>query len=266
MQSNNSNQNLFINNEMVSGISRLDLSYDTNIIPSFAIDDSEINYLPSQPIRANLALSMFSNENDIFINYTGVNTFSGRLEYGDRYILFQSGALNSYQIRYSKYEPIESVVTAVIYGEVGRLTGNYNIQNYSQKLPIYNFHYVDIDLDEFNSNLADSFELNVVCNRNEIYEIGSYLPTDIQLIYPLAISLNCNIEIDEFNYENIRNIIDNPVTRNININFKTLNGNNIAKRINLNNLMLMNKNLSLNNDSAGTASLSFVTYIVSGIS
>lgn len=264
MQSNNSNQNLFINTEMVSGLSRLNLSYDTNIIPSFNINDSGINYIASQPIRANLGLGLFSNQNDPFINYTGSRIFSGKLEYGNRYIIFESGALNSYQIRYSKYTPVESAINATIYGEIGRLTGNYNIKNYSQNLPIYNFHYVDIDLDEFDSNLADSFELSINCNRNEIYEIGSYMPTDIQLIYPIAINLNCNLEIDEFNYENIRNIIDKPTVRNININFKNLAATNTVKKITLNNLMLVNKNLTLNNDSAGTATLTFVSYIVSG--
>ena len=151
MYSNISNQNLFIDGMMVSGITSLNLTYDTNITTSFAIGDSGINYLASQPIRANLSVNLIGNSNDPFVNYTGNKLFSGRVEYGNRYIEFQSGALSSYSIKHSKYSPIEVGASAVIYGEIGQLTGNYNVVNYNQALPIYNFHYVDIDLNEINS-------------------------------------------------------------------------------------------------------------------
>jgi hypothetical protein len=264
MYSNISNQNLFIDGMMVSGITSLNLTYDTNITPSFAIDDSGINYLASQPIRASLSVNLLGNSNDPFINYTGNKLFSGRVEYGDRYIEFQSGALNSYSIRHTKYSPIEVGINAVIYGELGQRTGNYNIVNYNQELPIYNFHYVDIDLDEVNSNPTNSFDVTITSSRNEVYEIGEILPTYIQLIYPISTTFNCNLEISELNFENIRNIINNLNLRNLNINLKNLNGTSTARILTLKDLVLMNKNMSLSSQSNGTAELGFTTFIVSG--
>jgi hypothetical protein len=264
MYSNISNQNLFIDGMMVSGITSLNLTYDTNITPSFAIDDSGINYLASQPIRANLSVNLIGNSNDPFVNYTGNKLFSGRVEYGNRYIEFQSGALNSYSIKHSKYSPIEVGASAVIYGEIGQMTGNYNIVNYNQALPIYNFHYVDIDLNEINSNPVNSFDITITSNRNEVYEIGEILPTYIQSIYPISTTLNCSLEINEFNYENIRDIINNLNLRYLNVNLKNLQGTSTVRTIELKDLILVSKNMSLSSQSNGTAELSFTTFIVSG--
>lgn len=264
MYSNNSNQNLFINGELVSGLTTLNLTYDTNITPSFYINDSGLNYIPSQPIRANLALNLIGNSNDPFINYTGNRLFSGRIEYYNRYINFTSGAVTSYNLRYSKSSPVETSVSAVIFGEVGSTTGNYNIINYSQNLPIYDYNYVDIDLDEFEQNRAQSFDLSIACNRNETYEIGSYNPSYIQLIYPINISLYCDLEINEFNYEDIKDILNNISLRNLNINLKRFNSLQTARSFRFNNLILSNKNMTLSSQDNGRANLGFVGFITTG--
>lgn len=264
MYSDNSNQNLFINKSIVSGLRGLNLYYDTNIIPSFNINDSGINYIASQPIRANLSLGLIGNSNDPFIDFTGNKLFSGRIEYSDRYINFESGALTSYNLKYSKNSPVEVSINAVVYGNIGLYTGNNNIINYSHALPIYNFHYVDIDLDEFQSNLAESFEIKIDCERNETYEIGQILPTYIQSIYPIKVSLNCGIEIDQFNYENIREVLNNLNLRKLNINLKNLDCTKTLRTFDFKDLVLLNKGMSLTTEENGKADLNFVTFIVSG--
>lgn len=264
MYSNISNQNIFVNNEFVSGVSSLNFSYDTVFLPSLAIDDSGLNFINTQPIRGNLSLELLGNSNDPFINYTGNRLFSGRIEYGDKYFNFSSGALTRYAIRYTDGSPISTSISATLYGEVANITGDYTPINRFYDLPIYNYHYIDLDLDEILENRTNLFEISIRCERAEKYEIGDFLPSTIQLIYPIEISFNFDFEIDKYKFSNIRSLIQNTILKNLNIKLRDMETNSIKRIFNFNNLILNNQGLTLSSTENAVVNMSYSTMIVSG--
>ena len=264
MYSDISQQSIFIDGQFVSGVTSLSLNYDTSIIPSLAIDDPDINYINNQPIRANLNLDLIGNSNDPFVNYTGNKLFSGRIEYADKYFNFYSGAVNRYALRYSHGSPISTSVSATVYGEVGIITGNYNQINKTYSLPIYNYHSIDVDLGDVVNNTTNLFELSIRSERSEKYEIGDFLPSQIQLIYPIEITFNFDFEVDQYKFSNIRSLITGISLNNLNINLKDIDTNNTVRRLNFNNLILTNQGFSLSSSENAMVNMSYTTMIVSG--
>jgi hypothetical protein len=260
----NFNQNLYINGGLVSGINNLNLRFDTNIEPSLTIDGSGLNYITAQPIRGNLDVSLYAGQNDIFIQYTGANIFSGRIEYNDKYFNFYTGCLTDYSLTYKENEPLVSRAACVLYGEVGRITGNYVYTPRSYALPIYNFNYIDVNLDDIVNNRTKSFNLSISSQRFEKYEIGDFLPSEIKLSYPIIINLDLSLEINNFVLNDIRETIANKSIKNVDFTFRSLTGNRILRTLSLKDLVPINENLSLTQGDLSSIDISYRTAIISG--
>jgi hypothetical protein len=260
------NQNFYLNNSLVSGIEDLSISYGNNINPYLSIDSNDINYSVSAPIIANLDLNYILSSNDPFISYTGNNSFSGKIEYGNKFFTFSSGYLNNYSIEYRLNEYPKVNVRTLLLGELGNTSG---IFNFNPK-PINNFNigdscYVDLNLNEANFNRLESFGLNIDINRIPIYTIGNYLPDSVIIKYPINISLNFEFSMSDYDQEKVTNIFNNLNQRNLTLSFKKYQTNESLLTFNLSNLINSSTQLkySLNDDAKLTLFLN--TYILSGI-
>ena len=260
----NFNQNLFINGSLVSGVTSLDLAFDTNIQPSLTIAGTGLNYMTSQPIKGNLNIGLYAGKNDIFLNYTGASIFSGRIEYNNKYFNFYTGCLTEYSLSYRENEPLTSRASCILYGDVGSITGDYIYNPRSYDLPIYNFNYIDINLDNIQNNRTKNFNLSISCPRFEKYEIGNFLPSEVNLSYPIVINFDTTIEITNFIFNNIRDTILDKSVKNIDLIFRTLTGNEVAQVINLKNLIPVNEGFSLNQGDLSSIGLFYRTAIISG--
>ena len=259
------NQNFYLNNSLISGIEDLSISYGNNINPYLSIDSNDMNYFVSAPIIANLDLNYILSSNDPFISYTGSNSFSGKIEYGNKFFTFSSGYLNNYSIEYRLNEYPKVNVKTLLLGELGNTSGSFNFN----PKPINNFDisdgcYVDLNLNEANSNRLESFGLNININRVPIYTIGNYLPDAVIIKYPINISLNFEFSMSDYDQEKVTNIFKSISSRDFSVNFRKYNTNQSLLKINLANLINNNTQLSysINNDAKLT--LSFDTYILSG--
>ena len=120
------NQNFYLNNSLISGIQNLTISYDNNINPSIAVEDPNKNYFIRGPIVANIDLDYVLSEEDRFINLTGKNPFSGRIEYGNKYFTFSSGYLTDYALSYRLGEYPQVNVKALVFGEMANSSGTFD--------------------------------------------------------------------------------------------------------------------------------------------
>lgn len=265
MYSDNFNQNLYINNKIVSGVRSLNTSYQTNTNLIYNIDGTGVIDMVSSPIIGELRVDIFGNPDDPFINFTGNNLFSGSIQYGDRYLLFSSGTVNRYGMRYDYGSPISVTVDSTIYGEMAEITGNYTPYKNLGDLNIYDFHSIDVNFNNlFIANDVRSFELSIVSDRNQIYEIGKFLPTDIQLVYPILLGFNFSFVLDEFRFDDIRKNIKNLEYNHLDINLRKFKNREIVRNFNFKNFILNNQSVSLDSTEEGIADLAFVAIILSG--
>jgi hypothetical protein len=259
------NQNFYLNNSLISGIQDLDISYNNNIQSSLTIDDNNQNYFISAPVVANLNLIYLLSSNDNFINYTGNTSFSGKVEYGDKYFTFSSGYLNSYSLNYrlGAY-PVVNIASLVL-GELANTSGTFS---YQPKL-LNNFNigdpcYVDLNLNEADNNRLQSFNLNIDVPREPVYTIGNYLPDDVIIKYPISVNLDFEFSVSNYNQEKITNIFNNLTQRNLSLSFKKYNTSESLLNLNLSNLINPQTQLKYNINDDAILTLNLSTFILSG--
>lgn len=259
------NQNFYLNNSLVSGIQNLSISYDNNINPSISIEDSNKNYFIRGPIIANIDLDYILSEEDRFINLTGRNPFSGKIEYGNNYFTFSSGYLTDYTLSYKLGEYPRVSVKALVFGEIASSSGIFNYKpTLLQNFKIGDNCYVDLNLSEANSNRLQSFNINIGIPREGVYTIGNYLPDDVITKYPINISLNFDMSMSDYTQNKITDLFNSIITKDININIKNYNTN--QNLLGLNFKDLVNNQTQINYDINDEArfNLNLVTYILSG--
>jgi len=166
------NQNFYLNNFIIPGMQNIDISYNNNINPSLAVLDSKINYFVSRPIVANLDLTYILSDNDQFILYTGSNSFSGKLEYGNNYFTFSSGYLTNYSLNYKFGEYPQVNIKSIVLGELANSAGSFS---YEQKLlndfKISDNCYIDLNLNEANFNRLEAFNINIDIQEKEFTQL-----------------------------------------------------------------------------------------------
>jgi hypothetical protein len=259
------NQNFYLNNSLISGIQDLQISYTNNIKPSMRVSDNNLNYSTSQPVTANLDLTYILSDDDRFISYTGAKSFSGRVEYGNNYFTFSSGYLTNYSISYRLGEYPKVNVKNLIIGELSNTSGTFSYQpKFLENFNVVDNCYVDLNLNEANSNRLEAFNLSINIPREPVYTIGNYLPDNTIIKYPIEISLNFDFSISEYVPEKVTNIFKSISNRDFSVNFRKYNTNESLLKINLGNLINNNSQLSYSINNDAKLSLSFNTYILSG--
>jgi len=259
------NQNFYLNDSLVSGIQNLTVSYGNNINTSLAINSPSQNYYISQPIVAEISFDYLLSDNDRFIFYTGSNYFNGKIEYGNKYFNFSSGYITNYSLNYVLGQYPKVSIRSLVFGELGNITGLFN---YKSKL-LNNFNvgdncYVNLNLQESDENRLEEFSLSIDVPRDGVYTIGNFLPENVVIKYPIAVNLEFQFSMSNYNQEKVTNIFTGLTQENLNITF--LNYHNNANLLNLNFSNLINNqsqlNYSIDNDAKLKINLN--TYILSG--
>lgn len=259
------NQNFYLNNSIVSGVQGLAISYNDNIEPSLYIDDFNKNYFISKPIIANFSLDYILSSFDRFISFTGSSPFSGRIEYGNNFFTFSSGYLTNYSLNYRLGEFPQVNTRGVVFGELGNASGTFS---YSPSA-LNNFiapdnYYLDLNLNESNSNRLESLNLNIEIPREPIYTIGNYLPDEVIIKYPISINLNFELSMSQYTQDRVTNIFTGLNQRNINLLFKEYNSNRNILNLSLSDLVDAETSLRYSINDEAKLVINLNTYILSG--
>ena len=121
--SSKQNQNIYLNGQFVSGVQSLGVSYDTNIAPSIAIQDTGFNFLVNDQNKASINIEYIPSNVDPILSFTGQNVVSGTFGYADKYLNFNSGYLTRYNIKASIDNPIVCRADIDVYGQFAEQTG-----------------------------------------------------------------------------------------------------------------------------------------------
>lgn len=256
------NQKFYLNNNFISGIQSLNLGYDTNITPSFAINDTGMNYNIGQPIIANFSLSYIPGNSEPFIQYTGNSFFTGKIEYANKYLFFSSGYIDNYTISSQLDQPIEVSVQGKVMGLLSYNTGlNPSSGSLNYSIDPINYCYLDVNLNSVNLNRLTSCSISVNSPKIGSYDIGNFLPSQIIQQYPIELSSSLNFEISEETISNYTGLFSNPSPEDITINFKNMANNSNILSFNLNKFILENKNFNFGINDNGTFAVNYKGYI-----
>lgn len=178
------NQNFYLNDSLVSGIKSFNVGVDLKITPQISINDS-ISYTKNGLPIAQFDLSYTLSDTDRFLTYTGVNPFSGKVEYGDKYVTFTDGYLTNYSLNYKLGEyPTVDIKGIIFNWPASQISFTPNPVNLTQ-FNVADPCFIDTNIAAFTSNRVQSFGINIDINRITNYTIGNYLPNTVYIQYPI---------------------------------------------------------------------------------
>jgi hypothetical protein len=185
------NQNFYLNDSLVSGIKSFNVGIDLKAIPQISISDS-INYTKNGLPAAEFDLSYILSDTDRFLPYTGINSFYGRVEYGDKYVTFTDGYLTNYSLNYQLGEYPTVNIKGVIFNWPGSAisftTNPVNLNTFNVGDPCF----IDTNIGAVTANRLESFGINIDVSRIPNYTIGNYIPDTVYIQYPIKQEVNFN--------------------------------------------------------------------------
>ena len=243
-------QRLAVNGTGVNAIQSLSFGYQSTAQPITPLGLSQVVYAPSAPQTATINANSLLVYDDFFINFTGEMPFSGQVDYKDQNVKFTEAYLSSYSSSCSIGEIPSIGMQADIYGELG--TGSFfdfgATTPHDEELKIAGYNSIDISLDEFSSNRVNSYSLDIGAPRTPIYAFNDRTPSEVVSNSPLSVSLNFNIEPDDYKIKNMRFVPEETVFRNVRVRVNKNNSTEKMQDYLFNNLLLVSENYSSDNN------------------
>lgn len=225
------NQHFFINTGEIFGVQNVDAEFTNPTTTLEFIGMSNGSLIPDGPRNGSFDVSQFLITDDTFLQYTGDIGFSGyllksRTDFTQNYS-FTSGYLTSYRVRCGVGTIPEIGATIESFGKVGNIpTGEVPIEIQSSSED-FDFKVADpgsvtINMDEFNTNRCSSFEISISCPRQPYYMLGQYQPKQIESRYPFPVTVNFQLEVDDYSGQNNFDYPCSKDVRDLSITLKDL--------------------------------------------
>jgi hypothetical protein len=258
------NQNFYLNDSLISGVKSFNVGVDLKIVPQISINDS-INYTKNDLPVAEFDLSYILSDTDRFLTYTGISSFSGRVEYGNKYVTFTDGYLTNYSLNYKLGEYPTVDIRGVIFNwpgsEISFSPKPVNLNTFNVGDPCF----IDTNIGIFNSNRVQSFGTSIDINRIPNYTIGNYSPDAVYIQYPIKQELSFDTSASNTIFvSNLRNLPNSgyiaPDAGQY-ISIKKYQSNSNLATFNLPNNILTNLNSTFSNDNEAQFNQRKVLYL-----
>lgn len=217
------NQHLYIDSKEVLGIQDFNLNYDLPIDQIRYLGMQKEAFAQTRPITAEITLNKLLIDSDDLIGYTGDTTFSGYIEYKDKYFAFSSGILNNYSLACSVNEIPTLNANLTVLGQFGSDVPKASSTLQKNEINILNYSDIEVKLscgnNDITLNRLQNLELSVDTSRNIIYSLGNSYPVQITTNPPVVTNITFSIKPDEYELNNIQDLLCQYKIDEISINF-----------------------------------------------
>jgi len=262
------NKNAISNYEQQFYLEGIQLSGVTNIGGSYSISEEPINIIGQGykypvrqgPLVGNFDVSRYYIGADPFLNYTGVNSFQGSVNYNDKSFGFNGGYLTEYGISAGVGQIPTSNVSIVVHGDIGAGVDAEGT-NPHPTIQIPNQGSISLDCKGYQTNRVTSFSYNLRIDREPIYKIGQSAPVQVLRKCPMKQSASFEIECDDFEIQNIKEYLISPDQQDINISFANPINDALIETFTIKKARLLQQSLSSDGTDIMTVSLSYEGYM-----
>lgn len=214
------NQHFYIDSKEVLGIQDFSFNYDLPIDQIRYLGMETVTFAQTRPVTAEITLNKLMIDADNFLNYTGDATFSGYLQYKDKYFAFNSGILNNYTLACSVNEIPTLTTNLTVLGQFGS-----GVQKASSTLPkndiqILNYGDIEVSLNDFQFNRLQNLQISIDTTRSIIYSLGNSYPIQIVSNPPTVTNITFGIKADDYQVKSIRELLCQYKVDSLSITFK----------------------------------------------
>lgn len=118
-----------------------------------------------------------------------------------------------------------------------------------------------LNIDTFNTNRVQSYQINVNANKLPVYNIGSRYPARVELVYPIDVT--CQFTFDVGDYESIQSnsVPETQVVKDLSLTVKNYRSDDIISSYSFNNLNLISENYNTSIDGNVSVTVLYNTKI-----
>ncbi len=262
------NQSVFIGTGQILGINSFQISNTFGAFPLNYLGrgNRAINQTSDSIQYADLNISSNFIQEDIFIQQTGIQPincyiFQDKNNINTCYSLI-SGCLSNYSAKYATNQIPQINSSFRFFNNAGNITPlSLDLSCYSQisgintnTYPTFNgdvadSNYINLTLDESNTNRVQDFTFNISFNRLPVFNVGTRAPKRIETIFPINVELAVNFEAsDNFTDIVLSDFPLNKKQQTIELDVYSNRTNNLMANYSFNNFTLVSNDKSLNVD------------------
>ena len=249
----------------VNGVQDISLGYQTTISSFSVLGAKKTYFSPSAPQTGTLNINSLLFYEDVFYNKLLTSEgFSGKIEYKKEGVVFDNAHLVSYSSSCSIGEIPSISMQADIYGDMKKnevKETTKEVLNNSFKIAGYNSINLTLG-DVFKTNRVQSYALSASAKRNPVYSFNSKKPEEVVLNNPIEFSVNFNIEVDDYEIENMRGLEKGSVFKDISIDINDTSrcSEDLIQSFKLENAIIESESYSSTTDSNVNLALSLKAY------
>jgi hypothetical protein len=255
-------QQVIINQQVLSGVTSFDGNFD---IPYENIELMGGNFAAEVQgeTSRNISINRFLIQSDPLKYLTGDAVCNGFVSYKGLSFGFLSGYLNSYSASCGIGDIASIKTDFTVYGNIG---GGINQpilpSENTDNIYVANFGSIVVSADEGQTNRIVSFDYSVNCERVPIFVLGSVEPKAVFLKKPVKIQLKLNIEIDDYESDDIQNLLCNPNIQNLTVSLNNCDNSAAIETFDIPNARLISTNYTSSVENSTVVELSFISFLM----
>lgn len=238
-------EHIIINQTLLTGIQNVSFTQNVNELPVSVLGDDFGGTIINGPTTVTAAIDKLLLNSDFITGLTGIATISGQFEYGDNFLNFNSGVINSYAVSVSVGELPQISFDLSIYGSLSgsdisvrsSASNESNIEQVSQSGLVVTF-------DKDATNAVQSFNFSETFGVQPIYGLGKQTPSHISFVGPIAQEANIAIEIENYEFEETFSFLSGSKDRNRTIELKISGDNGVLNTFTLESGHLVSESIS----------------------
>jgi hypothetical protein len=240
------NSHFYIGTTEVPGVQTLRAEYVNNSTLMRYLGYSKYKTIPNGPQQGSVSVNSLLISNDYFVGLTGNSGFNGYV-YNNKndppVLVFTSGYLSRYGFQYS-FGSLPSIDASIdVFNNLGKYydattsidKGIILSQNSNAPLKIPGLG-VSLSINEFATNQVLGYSINLSCTRNPVYSIGNRVPDYVELMPPIQVDCNFQIQINDYNLKTLSRYPFNEAVENLVVSLFTFDTNQAINTFSFNNL------------------------------
>ena len=192
----NSDSQFFVKGQEISGLEALNIGYNNSASILNPLGYSKGVTSISGPTSQQVSFSRNLIYEDPILDYTGVESISGSINYNGGAYGFTSGFLTSYSVNCAVNSIPKVNTSVVVYDE---MRSGYSASGSESPPSIYipSQGSITASCDNSTTNRVVGFDYSLTVNRKPYYTIGAEAPIDVSMISPIQYSATVQIEVDD---------------------------------------------------------------------
>jgi len=244
--------------------------------------------LINSPLQGDFSINSILVSEDFFLNFTGDVPFTGSIHHGNKYFGFDKGYISNHSVSCSVGQLPVTSTSISVFGDIGGSPDyikeesedgiflqedGFNIGTEDSNNGIYNASGVNpfpeirmtnqgsivIECTGASTDRVTSFNHSIDVPLDAIYTVGSSVPAQVDVVWPMTSTTNFSLDIDEYNYQSMRKYLRNPTVQDIAVKINDCFGKTIQNYI-VKKARLISETMSASVDGRMTVNLTYKSY------